>query len=493
MELGMLEELKSTYEDSGLDSSLEVGATGLNGRLGTWDIVFTVLAYNAPLTVVVGLIPIMISSGNGLGAPVTFLACGALMMLFAVGFTTMSRHVPKAGAYYALVAVGLGRPLGLAAAMVAILAYAFFLIGTFLYAGLVFSNFVSSSFGLRPLSWQQWAMVIWLAVSILGYLRISLSAKVLTIALIAEVLVVVTWEAAIALTKGSSNLSPAWLTMDAIKSGSTALAILFGVTCFAGFEATAVFREEARNPNVTIPRATYASIAIMALIFSSATYAFVTGYGPERAQLIAASAPATASLESIGAFLGRAGLDVVSALTCTSIFACLLALHNILARYIYSLSRDGVFSRKMSAVHTRHGSPHRASILVSIIGIGSVVALIANGVDPYRIYASFVGIAGYALLWLQILTCVAVVIFFARSATSEGHWRTRYAPTISLIGLVSTAWFATTNLQELTGDRQLAIVLLCSVFAVLAGGALYATWLRRKCPKTYLAIGRQDL
>ena len=44
----------------------------LSGHLGTFDIVFTVLAYNAPLTVVTGFMGLLLSRGNGFGAPVTF-------------------------------------------------------------------------------------------------------------------------------------------------------------------------------------------------------------------------------------------------------------------------------------------------------------------------------------------------------------------------------------------------------------------------------------
>jgi len=105
----------------------------LAGDLSTFDIVFTVLAYNAPLTVVVGFIPVIVGMGNGLGAPFSYVVAGALILTFAVGFTTMSRHVKNAGAYYAFITAGLGRSLGLGSAFVAILSYALMLVGGYLY------------------------------------------------------------------------------------------------------------------------------------------------------------------------------------------------------------------------------------------------------------------------------------------------------------------------------------------------------------------------
>jgi amino acid transporter len=467
-------------------------STRLTGQLGMLDIVFTVLAYNAPLTVVIGLIPIMVSMGNGLGAPVTFLASGGLMLLFAVGFSTMSRHVPNAGAYYAYITVGLGRPLGLGSAMVAILAYAFFLVGTYLYAGVVFTTFLSHALGHSPLTWQQFALVIWLVVSVLGHFRISLSAKVMTVALILEVLVVFVWEISVAAAKGT-QLSAVWLTPEALRSGSVALAVLFGVTCFAGFEATAVFREEARDPEVTVPRATYVSIIVMTVIFASATYFFIVGYGPSAALARSAAAPSTASLDNIGMFLGKVGLNAVSALTCTSIFACLLALHNILARYIYSLSSDAVFPKALCGIHAKHGSPYKASLVVSSVALCAVIVLVSLDVDAYAIYACLVGMAGYALLLLQILTSLAVIVFFGRSSLKVGVWKTRYIPAVSLVGLVVTFWFATSNVEELTGNLRLALMLLASVFLFLLFGMIFALVLKRREPRTYAAIGRQTL
>jgi amino acid transporter len=68
----------------------------LSGKLGTFDIVFTVLAHNAPLTVVTGMIALVMSLGNGLGAPVAFVVAGGLMVNFAIGLTRMSKDVPNA-------------------------------------------------------------------------------------------------------------------------------------------------------------------------------------------------------------------------------------------------------------------------------------------------------------------------------------------------------------------------------------------------------------
>src|SRR3954467_1558656 len=85
----------------------------LAGSLGVGSIVFMVVAAAAPLTVIAGTVPLGVGAGNGAAFPTTFALCCAILLLFAVGFCAMSRHVPEAGAFYAYVQRGLGRAPGL--------------------------------------------------------------------------------------------------------------------------------------------------------------------------------------------------------------------------------------------------------------------------------------------------------------------------------------------------------------------------------------------
>ncbi|MFD0564115.1 hypothetical protein ACFQ2M_20415 [Kitasatospora saccharophila] len=83
---------------------------------------FFVVAAAAPLTVLAGIAPFAIGVG-GASAPAAYLISGALLVLFAAGFTAMSRYVRNAGAFYAYVARGLGRTLGVVTAYVAVVSY----------------------------------------------------------------------------------------------------------------------------------------------------------------------------------------------------------------------------------------------------------------------------------------------------------------------------------------------------------------------------------
>jgi amino acid transporter len=91
--------------------------------LGVPSIFFYIIAAASPLTVVVALFPIIIGAGNGVGMPGAFVIAAVVLMIFAVGYVAMSRHVTNAGAFYAYVTLGLGRVAGLGSASLAIFAY----------------------------------------------------------------------------------------------------------------------------------------------------------------------------------------------------------------------------------------------------------------------------------------------------------------------------------------------------------------------------------
>ena len=475
------------------DPSVAVDGERLSGHLGTFQVVATVLAYNAPLATIVGFLPFVILLGNGLGAPLTFIACGLILMLFAVGFTTMSKFVPNAGAYYAYITVGLGRSIGLGSAMLAVLTYVFIQVGCYLFTSFLILQLTSHYPGLPQIVWWKWASLLWVVVAVLGYFRISLSASVMTIALGAEVLAVLLWEAAIVYVKGPSVLDPSWLTPHVIVSGSIGVALLFGMTSFAGFEATAVFREEAKNASVTIPRATYLSIGFMALLFMSATFLLIAGYGPAVALSKLNANAAQFATNSFGTFLGHIGIDAIDILMCTSGFAGCLALHNVLARYVYCLSVDGVFPRTFGEVHHRFKSPAKASGLASFVtGIG-VCVCVAISMDPYDGYGILVGVAGIGLLSLQVLTSASVVAFFRKERQGQNLWKALIAPGLACLIIFAITIFAGANLALLVGNEKTGIMLLVVFAATFIAGVFYARYLRGRNPRVYEAIGRQKI
>ena len=91
---------------------MEQGNQISKGKIGIFSLVFFVVAGASPLTGLVGGMPIAILSGNGAGVPGIYILSGLILLLFSIGFITMSRYISNSGAFYAYISVGLGRKLG---------------------------------------------------------------------------------------------------------------------------------------------------------------------------------------------------------------------------------------------------------------------------------------------------------------------------------------------------------------------------------------------
>ena len=80
---------------------------------------------------------------------------------------------------------------------------------------------------------------------------------------------------------GADGLSGASFTPSAVFSPGMFGVLAFCFAAFMGFESTALYRPEARRPERTIPRATYAAVIFMALFYCLVVWAIIQAFGNE--------------------------------------------------------------------------------------------------------------------------------------------------------------------------------------------------------------------
>ncbi|MEB0233327.1 amino acid permease, partial [Undibacterium sp. 10I3] len=78
--------------------------------------------------------------------------------------------------------------------------------------------------------------------------------------LLGEVGVVLALVVAVVVNGGPEGLSMAPFEPNNVLTGSPAIGLMFAIAAFIGFESTAIFRDEAKDPGRTIPRATYVAV-----------------------------------------------------------------------------------------------------------------------------------------------------------------------------------------------------------------------------------------
>ncbi|WLW57439.1 APC family permease [Streptomyces sp. YU58] len=454
--------------------------------LGVLGILFFVLSAQAPLTGIAGAVPIAVAIGNGAGTPAAYLAAGAVVLLFSIGFVAMGRHVVDAGAFYTYIGKGLGRSAGSGSAGVALFAYCAIQAAMYGLYGATVSSLVAHYADVH-IAWWVWTLVTMAVVQVLGTAGIEMGAKVLAVFVLAEFSILIAF-ALVTFVKGGGpeglGLTDSFSPSAALQ-GAPGVALMFAVASMFGFEATAIYGEEAREPSRTVPRATYLSVAVITCFFAFTSWMLVSAHGASRA-----TAEAGAALESgdaagfvfapIAARFGAWTGDVLPILLATSLFAGILAFHNSANRYLFSLGREGLLPRRLTALNRRH-SPWAAGLVQTVIAVALVMPFAVLGKDPVlTLFSWFSGVAVLGIMLLYFLTSVSVVVFFRRSRADTRPWNTLVAPVLGALGIAGAIWLIIQNFTTLIGgDRTTALWLQLTVPAVLVAGLVVARLTRR--------------
>ncbi|WP_019579861.1 APC family permease [Pseudomonas mandelii] len=468
-----------------------VGA-GLKGDLGTLDIALATLAYAGPLAGTAGYITFVVGFGNGLGAPSAFLAVMVAFLFFSVGYGALSRYVPNPGAFYAYITAGLGRPSGLGSAFLVLSSYFCIGVGFYGFAGLATQQLVEG-WGGPVIDWWYYSLIFWITVATLAYFHVAISAKVLGVVLIIEVLLAAVFDIAVFSQGGKEGISLEPFTWHAFTSGQLGIAMIFGAALFCGFEATAIYREETRNPSVTIPRATILVVVFIGIFYAVTSWALITGLGNSQAVAISVANPAGAFFDVAKQFAGELFYKLVTILLITSTFAAHLSIQNVTTRYVYSLAVDGVFPASLGVAHQRHFSPSRASMTSSLLYLIFTSLLILAGLSAADIYSWFAGLASFSILIAMAITSLSAIVYFRRNRDTEvTFWQGTLTPSVALISLCVMIYLAVQNFTSLiNGSQAVADIMMLGTVATFVIGFVYALRLRTSRPNVFARIGRQ--
>ncbi|MFG2497099.1 APC family permease [Streptomyces sp. NPDC048441] len=467
-------------------------------RIGVTGIVFFVVAASAPLTVAAGGIPQSLGVTGILGIPLLYLLIGVVLALFSAGYAAMSRRITGAGAFYAYTAQGLGRSMGVGAAFVALLAYNAMQIGIAGLFGATTAQFIDSKTGV-DIPW--WALVFacTAVVGVLGYLRVDLGVKVLAVLLVLEFGTVLVFDIG-QFADAPDGISTSPLTWGAATDGSLGVALCCVFAAYMGFESAALYSEECRDPRRTVARATYIAVALIGVFYAVTAWAMISGAGTGRATKVAAEqGPEMLFFLSDRGSLGSVFSDFAQLFLITSLLAALLSFHNAVARYVRSLGREGVLPRGLGALHPRHTSPYRGSLLQTLVSAVVIAVFALAGRDPVMdVFTWLTNLGALGVILLLFATSASVIAYFVRrreavgEVVSEPLWNRLIAPLLSGVALAVIFWLALTNFSVQLGvssGNPLRWILPCLILIAAAAGVAWGVWLRRFRPDTYAGIG----
>ncbi|MFD9124661.1 APC family permease [Kitasatospora sp. NPDC059571] len=455
------------------------------------------LATAAPITAMTGNLPVIVGGGNGVHAPAGFLFVTLVLTVFTIGYVAMARHITTAGAFYGYVSHGLGRVVGMASGLLAILAYVVFeasIVGIFAYFG---QQAVESQFGV-DLPWQVFALAMLAITAILSYFDLEVASKILGVFLVGEVLMLILLAGSVLAHGGGPDglhLSPLNPT-GAFAGINAGVGLFFCFWSWIGFESTAMYGEESRNPKRIIPRATLLAVVLLGVLYTFVSWMVLSGNGPAKSLDIATgSSPLDLFLAPAQQYLGHWAVTAFQWLMVTSAFACGMAFHQCASRYLYAIGREGFLHLALGRTHAKHGSPYIASFTQTGIALAIILAFWVTGQDPYVSLYTLTAILGtLALLVVQTLCSFAVIAYFRRNHPESRHWfRTFTAPLLGGLGMIAAIVLLVTNLDTAAGAASKILFfrfIPWIVAAVFLGGIALGLWMKARNPEKYEVMGR---
>ncbi len=259
-----------------------------SGQLGTWDLTVSTVANIGPgidFYFAFGVIAVT----AGVAAPLTIVAAAIAVVLLATTVAEFTRAEPSAGSFITYVETGFGPRAGVATALLVAVGYTVAIAGGFTMSGgllaMTLAHYTSWNVPWGPLSLVLTVAAIWVTAR-----GVKLSTAAVGVALVAQVAVMLA-VCVIALSRG--HLSTAPFSWTHLNGGLTGLSRGFPLALymFIGWENGPALAEECRDPERTVPRALYISIAIGAVLFVLFAYATVTGFDDNVSSIGRSSVP----------------------------------------------------------------------------------------------------------------------------------------------------------------------------------------------------------
>jgi amino acid transporter len=225
--------------------------------------------------------------------------------------------------------------------------------------------------------------------------------------------------------------------------GGAGIAIAFAFASYIGFEATAIYGEESKDPKRVVPRATYWAVGIITVLFAFTAFAMATAMGGTNDSVGAAVNKASAGLANpAGVIFGIADDNlggtwmstIMGWLVISSCFAGVLAFQNAISRYFFALGRGGVLPKGLSKTN-KSGAPVNGVILTSIIAVVVVIVFAVQKLDGIaNLFTWMSAVTAVAIMFVEILVSIAIVVYLGKDKTVN-LWKSTIAPLIAAIGL----------------------------------------------------------
>jgi APA family basic amino acid/polyamine antiporter len=273
--------------------------------------------------------------------------------------------------------------------------------------------------------------------------------------------------------------------------GAVLLAVLWA---YDGWHGLAPLAEEVRRPQRNIPRALFAGVGILVLLYVSANVAY---HGVLSMPQMKAAGNHAAE-EMLRLLLGRFGLACMSTVIMCSTFGAINSNLLYAPRVTFAMGRDGMFLRALGRVHATYRTPMVAILVLAILAAGLIAAValgkhlvgglavdalpgelsrgIVSSLQTDTVFDVLTNCVVFSASIFYLLSVLAVVVLRYRQPDRRRPYRTWGYPLTPLVFVAVYVWFLT---QVYDGHPlESRAGLLC----IAAGVPVY--WLYRRATRT---------
>jgi amino acid transporter len=390
---------------------------GLRRELRFWEAIALSIGIMAPGAAMAlnGTLP---ASLVGRAVPLAFVFASVGILFVSYAFIRLTGYFNHAGSVYALSGVTLGPRAGFFSGWALLGTYLAFTAASSAEVGLFGQAFFEST-GIWP--GAEWLVISLVAAALIWFVaygdvrvatRALLTMEGLTVTLIVIVVVVI-FARVIAGTAPNGQtftLSPFTLP-SGVGIGTVALAAVFGLLSFGGFEGAASLGEETNNPRRDIPRAIAAAVITMGVFYTIVMLAQTLGFGVDKQGTDAFAGSSSPLGQLSKRYVGPIMADAINFGVMVSAFASALGTATGGSRILFALCRDGFLSRRLGETSDRTGSPANALAVVMVIAIVAFVSQRIGGVSAVNafFYPGTIGVL--SMLVAYIVTNVGALRF----------------------------------------------------------------------------------
>ena len=235
-------------------------------------------------------------------------------------------------------------------------------------------------------------------------------------------------------------------------------ALLLGIQAtiytYDGWDGVIYFGDEIKNPGYLVPRAIFASLFSIVLIYLLVNGAVL--YVLPMNEIAGNTFSLGLAAERV---FGAYGDLIFRSIMVLALFSSLNALHLMGARVIYAMSRDGLFFRTVSRVN-KGGTPTVGLLLSAIVGLAFAVFS----------FERVIAMLAFFFVTNYMLSFISLFIFRVRDPHAERPYRAWGYPWTTALALLGSIGFLIEAVREDRANSLLTLVALaCSypVFRIL--------------------------